>query len=202
MNDNFKLEGKLVRLRPLEEKDIKNLIYYMTDDKEWQQWDAPWENEDGEIFDQIEFENRLKNQINHLRYKEITSGTFIYRTLIIERLSDGEFLGKINSYHIDENYNYSSTGKHFTIGIGIYKKDYRNSGYGSEAWSLYIDYLMSKGLEEVYTQTWSGNIPAQKLIQKLGFILVDVDKNCHQLNGKNVDGYTYRLLLNVSFIYR
>ena len=44
MDNNFKLEGELVRLRPLEEKDIKNLIYYMTDDKEQQQWDAPWEN--------------------------------------------------------------------------------------------------------------------------------------------------------------
>ncbi len=131
MNDNFKLEGKLVRLRPLKEKDIKNLIYYMTDDIEWQQWDAPWENEDDVIFDQIEFENRLKNQIKHLRYKETTPETFIYRTLIIERLSDGEFMGKINSYHIDENYNYSSTGKHFTIGIGIYKKDYRKSVYAS-----------------------------------------------------------------------
>ena len=108
-------------------------------------------------------------------------------------------MGKINSYHIDENYNYSSRGKNFTIGIGIYKKDYRKSGYASEAWSLYIDYLKSKGLEEVYAQTWSGNIPAQKLIQKLGFNLVDIDKNYHQLNGKNVEGYTYRLLLNDSF---
>lgn len=199
MNDNFKLEGKLVKLRPLEEKDIKNLIYYMTDDKEWQQWDAPWENEDDVIFDQIEFEESLKNKIKHLRYKESKLETFIYCTLIIERLSDGEFLGKINSYHIDENYNYSSTGKHFTIGIDIYKKGNRRSGYASEAWSIYIDYLKSKGLEEVYTQTWSGNIPAQKLIQKLGFNLVDIDKNYHQLNGKNVEGYTYRLLLNDSF---
>ena len=107
--------------------------------------------------------------------------------------------GKINSYHIDENYNYSSRGKHFTIVIGIYKKGNRRFWYASEAWSIYIDYLKSKGLEEVYTQTWSGHIPAQKLIQKLGFTLVDVDKNCHQLNGKNVDGYTYRLLLNARF---
>lgn len=69
MDSNFKLEGKLVRLRPLEEKDIKNLTYYMIDDIEWQDWDAPWELVDNEIFNQVEYEQDLKMKVKSLKDK-------------------------------------------------------------------------------------------------------------------------------------
>lgn len=38
-------------------------------------------------------------------------------------------------------------------------------------------------------------------MQKLGFDLVDVERNYHHFNGMNVDGYTYRLVLNDSYYF-
>lgn len=52
---------------------------------------------------------------------------------------------------------------------GIFDPAFRKQGYGTEAWLLFIRHLLENGIENVYTQTWSGNIPVQALMQKVGF---------------------------------
>lgn len=195
IENKFSLKGKIVRLRPFQETDIEHIVRAMTVDTEWQQWDAPWELEEAELFDPERYRELSKRKIENLRQKEAAGESFIYRTLIIERLSDGEFLGRINSYQIDDHYDWTEKGGYFTIGIDIFKKKHRRCGYGREAWALYLDYLRTKGITEVYTQTWSGNIPVQILIEKFGFNLVHVKKNYQLVQGKNVDGYSYCLHL-------
>ena len=45
----------------------------------------------------------------------------------------------------------------------------------------------------ISTQTWSGNYPVKALIKKLGFELVDTDKDYQKVKGELVDGLTFKL---------
>ena len=61
-----------------------------------------------------------------------------------------------------------------TIGIDIPTLAARRKGYAAAAWDLFIQYLLSNGIEEMYTQTWSGNERVLGLIYKVGF------EECHR----------------------
>ena len=156
-------------------------------DTEWQ-INAPWESDD--FFD-IEF--FTKSAINFLvKQKEIP--VFFYR-LQVEVLDTNKHIGSVSSYYIDDNYKYTNDSGRLTIGIDIYSIEDRGCGFGTEAWILYIDYIIKKEFYEIYTQTWSGNYPSQGLMKKLGFELVNIVKDYQVVKGNLVDGYTFKLNL-------
>lgn len=176
--------GKRIKLRPFKRSDIEDYIKWMTVETEWMEWDAPWEEND---FNVDEYRQSCLLQLQKNR------PVSIYSTREIEMLHSGEHIGRINSYPIDENYNYSREGKNLTIGITIFDPAKRKQGFGTEAWLLHINYLLDNGQKEIFTQTWSGNYPVQALMQKLGFELIDIEKACQTVKGKKVDGLTFKL---------
>ena len=108
---NFEIIGKKVKLRPFKESDIDDKIKWMTEELEWQEWDAPWEKDDDFVP-----ETYRKERLERLKKEEISD---FYYSLEIETLDTGKHIGGINSYYIDKNYNYIKYGSNFTIGIGI-----------------------------------------------------------------------------------
>lgn len=184
---NFEIIGKKVKLRPFKESDIDDKIKWMTEELEWQEWDAPWEKDDDFVP-----ETYRKERLERLKKEEISD---FYYSLEIETLDTGKHIGGINSYYIDKNYNYIKHGSNFTIGIGINNPNDRKKGYATEAWVLFINYALKEGIKEIYTQTWSGNYPVIALMKKIGFELIHIKKNYHEVNNKPVDGYTFKLNL-------
>ena len=176
--------GKRLKLRPFIKSDIDDYVRWNTIETEWMDWDAPWEEND---FNADEYKKSC------LVYLENRRQTSIFSSREIEIINTGEHIGRINSYSIDEKYNYTRGVKNLTIGIGIYDSSNRRQGYGTEAWLLYINYLLNNGQEKIYTQTWSGNYPVQALIEKLGFELLATDKDYQIVRGKKVDGFTFKL---------
>ncbi len=176
--------GKRIKLRPFAKSDIDDYIRWNTIEIEWMEWDAPWEENDFNIEEYREF-SLLKLEKN----RPIS----IYSSREIEIIDTGEHIGRINSYNIDENYEYTKESKNLTIGIDIYNPKNRKQGYGAEAWSLHIDWLLENGKEDIYTQTWSENYPVLGLFRKLGFELTHTDKAYQKFKGKYVDGLTFKL---------
>lgn len=176
--------GKRIKLRPFAKSDIDDYIRWNTIEIEWMEWDAPWEENDFNIEEYREF-SLLKLEKN----RPIS----IYSSREIEIIDTGEHIGRINSYNIDENYEYTKESKNLTIGIDIYNPKNRKQGYATEAWSLHIDWLLENGKEDIYTQTWSENYPALGLFRKLGFELTHTDKAYQKFKGKYVDGLTFKL---------
>ncbi len=101
--------GKKIKLRPFKESDIDDVIHWMLVETEWQNWDAPWEDSSG--FDQDAYRKRiLKDLRDH-------SKPSFYGRLEIEVIETGEHIGSVNSYYIDNDFNYTRGGGNFTIGI-------------------------------------------------------------------------------------
>jgi len=177
--------GKKIKLRPFKESDIDDVIHWMLVETEWQNWDAPWE--DTNDFDQDAYRQRCLQELES--HKE----TSFYHRLEIEVIKTGEHIGSVNSYYIDDDFNYTRGDGNFTIGIDIIKPTNRRQGCGTEAWLLYIRYALKHGFEEVYTQTWSGNYPVLALMEKIGFERVHVKKQYQIVTDEKVDGYTLKL---------
>ncbi|MGI6787164.1 MAG: GNAT family N-acetyltransferase [Acholeplasmataceae bacterium] len=185
--NKFEIKGRKIKLRPFQESDIEDEIRWNTIDIEWQNWDAPWE--EIEKIDPILYREKLIIKLKRERPK-------FYYSLEIEELCEGKHIGRVNSYSIDKNYNYVDDDGLFTIGIGIKDLIDRRKGFATEAWILFIEYALENGIEEIYTQTWSGNFPVHGLINKIGFEHVHTKKGYHFYNGKYIDGYTYKLNLD------
>lgn len=181
----MELTGKKIKLRAFKESDIDDVIHWMLYEKEWQNWDAPWESSDD--FDQDAYRERCQRDLESR--KDIT----FYHRLEIEVVESGEHIGSVNSYYIDDRFDYTRGEGYLTIGIDIIDPANRRQGYGTEAWLLFIRYALEHGFEEVYTQTWSGNYPVLALMEKIGFERVHVKKHYHVVGGEKVDGYTLKL---------
>ena len=79
----------------------------------------------------------------------------------------------------------------FAFGIDIPPQSCRGKGYGYEAFKAAIEYLASKGMKEIYTQTWSGNTRMIALAEKLGFREVCRKKDFREVRGEKFDGLTF-----------
>ena len=81
-------------------------------------------------------------------------------------------------------------------GIDIPEKMYRYHGYGTIVLKKYIDYLIFNNQKEIFIQTWSGNIPMIKVIERLGFTEYIRKKDYREVNNKKYDAITYLLKVN------
>jgi len=180
------LKGDLVILRDMIVSDIDDRIYWETIDTEWQNWDSPWEN--GHGFNEREYRERKLYDIENIEKENIR-----YSFEICINNEEETHIGWVSAYHIDDNYLYTKNMGKFTIGIDIPNENYRKKGYGTEAWNLYIDYILESGIGNIYTQTWSGNIPVIKLMEKLGFIEVDRKYFNREVKNMLYDSITFKL---------
>ena len=169
---------KDIILRDRTYEDLKDYIDWYTVETEWQDWDAPWEKEDNVSIE------KLREGI--LRSIERPLPNIRRRLEICYK--NGEHIGWMNSYYIDGNINKLATG------IDIPCREYRGKGLGEQAFKTFSIYLIKNlRLNELYTETWSGNQSMIALAVKCGYRLNWVDKDYRVVNGKYVDGLELKL---------
>ena len=190
--DHVLRDGKII-LRPMKRSDVCDRIRWETEDTEWQLWDGPWDYEG-------KTQEELKKQL-----EELTTAWFSRAEhpveqdpmLSLEICVDDErqtHIGWLGAYYIDDDCCIVDDGKRLAVGITIVPQSVRRKGYAQAALTLYIHYLFSCGVSEVYTQTWSGNTRMIRLAEKMGFSEFMRKKDLRLVRGQRYDGLTFRLL--------
>ena len=147
----FKIEGKSVILRPTVTADIDDYERWNDPNSKAFQFDGPWYNED------------LTNVIEARKRRLSKEYGPPYHTLEIDTKA-GIHIGWVGI-------TYKSRDPHNTeIGISIQKNELWGRGLGTEAFSLWIDYLFKEmNLTRIGFTTWQGNPMMIRLGEKLGF---------------------------------
>ncbi len=184
-------------LRDFMEGDIENRIYWETVETEWQLWDAPWEYESSsdeqkkkELNDYIAKMHTWVQKYVSIADDEKRTG---FQICIKGENNNNEYIGWCGSYRIDDDCNFSPSGDKCAIGIDIPQRGVRGKGYAYDALCLFIDYLLSNGETDIYTQTWSGNTRMIGLAKKLGFEEFYRKPDLRTVRGQKYDGLTFRL---------
>ncbi len=181
-------ETERLRLRDFCKEDIPKRLEWETIDMEWQSWDAPWERKDIDEEGINELREGLNEFAEMVGKKKDTDRRYSFE---LELKETGEDIGWISCYCIDDDYNYTDDDANYAFGIDIPSQRFRGMGYGYEAFSAAIEYFMSHGFDEIYTQTWSGNKPMVALAKKLGFKEICRKKDLRLVDGEKYDGLTF-----------
>jgi RimJ/RimL family protein N-acetyltransferase len=192
----MELKNDLVILRDFAQTDIEKRVFWETVENEWQLWDAPWEYEGKEkdelIRDLEEYETKM-----HLWVAEQKEENDLRTGFQISINDDTRtYIGWCNSYKINDNFEITQAKGHCAIGINIPTMMARGKGLATSAMTLFIDYLMKNEVNEIYTQTWSGNKRMIGLANKLGFEECMRKTNIYKVKGKLYDELTFRLNLD------
>ena len=173
----IKLQGKDIYLAALERKDCKTIC----EDNEYD-FENPFEptlfgwsvENSGEWFDEIQ--RLLKSDVN------IRLGIF---------LNDGVVIGDVALQSINR------TNRSCSLGIGMSKINNRGKGYGTQALRLIMEYgFNNQGFERITADTLEINIPAQKVLEKLGFILEGWERKAVYFKGRKYDRLNFSLLVD------
>ena len=187
----MKIEYKDIILRDMTEADIEDDIRGYTVETDWSNWDAPWEPLP-DISDTDSY--RKKELLKLAEPKDKIRWGFEIET------AEGNHIGTVNSYMINENFEWISVkdikpgDKAFrAVGISICESSFCGKGFGTKALAAFINYYLENGEDEIYCQTWSGNIRMVKCAEKLGFEICKRKIDYREVNGKKYDGLSFRL---------
>ena len=111
----------------------------------------------------------------------------------IETSAKHKYIGWVSSYCIDNAYNYIDGDGMRAVGIAIPDQTARGHGYATQALCTFIIYLLDCSENEIYTQTWSGNMRMIGLAKKLGFEECCRKVGICTVHGAQCDGLTFRL---------
>ena len=125
--------------------------------------------------------------------KNLASDAIRYRYQIVIDNENQDYIGWCSAYCIDEDCNYTEEDKLLAVGIDIPDSKERGKGYGAQALCMFIKYLLDKGIDDIYTQTWSGNERMIHIAEKVGFEEYRRKKEFRLVRGKKYDGLTFRL---------
>lgn len=184
------IESDSIILRDMIESDIEDYVRWFTAEREWENWDAPWEKEDAceetERKRWTEYYESVKDRPDDARRRKL------------EIEWNGRHIGWVGSYCIDENYEWverSEDGQtvYPAVGIDICEPDLWNSGIGTNALRAFIDYCFENGVNELYTQTWSGNVRMLRCAEKLGFVECNRNAGTREVDGRKYDGLTFKI---------
>ena len=56
-----------------------------------------------------------------------------------------------------------------------------------------MNYYFENGVNELYIQTWSGNVRMIRCAEKLGFAECDRDVGTREVDGQKYDGLTFKI---------
>ncbi len=187
----MKIEYKDIILRDMEEADIEDDIRWYTVETDWSNWDAPWEPLP-DISDTDSY--RKKELLKLAEPKDEIRWGFEIET------AEGNHIGTVSSYMINKNFEWISVkdikpGDKAcrTVGISICESSFCEKGFGTKALEAFINYYLENGEDEIYCQTWSGNIRMLKCAEKLGFEVCKRKTDYREVNGRKYDGLTFRL---------
>ncbi len=185
----MKLEFDNIVLRDMEESDIESYVRWFTTETKWSDVDAPWEPIESD-----EETERNSWREYYEAVKDIPDDACRWK---FEIEWNGRHIGWVSSYLIDENYEWigePEEGQIFyrAIGIDICESDVWDNGIGTNALRAFMNYYFENGVDELYTQTWSGNGPMLRCAEKLGFIECNRNVGIREVNGQKYDGLTLR----------
>ena len=177
-------------LRDMIECDIEDYVHWFTEELEWENWDAPWEKEDT---------NEVTERKSWTKYYESVKSlpdTELRWKFEIEY--NGRHIGWVSSYPIDENYEWIGEIKdgqsvYRAIGIDICEPNLWGEGIGANVLRAFMNYYFENGVDELYTQTWSGNVRMLRCAEKLGFKECNRNVGTREVDGVRYDGLTFRL---------
>lgn len=176
-------------LRDMIESDIEDYVRWFTVEREWENWDAPWEkeetNEETERTSWCEYYESVKDRPDDIRRPKF------------EIEWNGRHIGWVSSYLMDENYKWIGEIKdgqtaYRAIGIDICEPDVRGNGIGTNALRAFMNYFFENGVRELYTQTWSGNVRMIRCAEKLGFAECSRKLGIREVDGQKYDALTFR----------
>lgn len=171
----------MLTLRDMQETDILNYVRWFTEEKEWMFWDSPCEKHETTKEIELKEWTSFFNTVSKLKPKDFRNK--------FEIDVDGNHIGWVSCY----KNSFSEEWGGIFIGVIIPEHQYRNNGYGTRALQLFIEYLIEKGYKEFYMETWSGNEPMKKVIEKLYFNICAVDENVFSIDGTLYDKEIYRV---------
>lgn len=186
----MKIEYENIILRDMVESDIEDYVRWFTAETEWANTDTPWEpietDEETERASWREYFDSVKNLADDVcRWK-------------FEIEWNDRHIGWVSSYLIDGNYEWIDKIKdgqivYRALGIDICEPDAWGNGVGTNALRAFSNYFFENGFDELYTQTWSGNIRMIRCAEKLGFMECSRSIGTREVNGRLYDGLTFRL---------
>jgi RimJ/RimL family protein N-acetyltransferase len=175
---NLILAGNKVVLRKPGLEDIPKLyeLIYGVENPEWKQFDAPYFPHESISLEK--FQESMEKRINKLDIPSM---------LVIE--VNGEMIGDVTFY-----WEYQPT-RWLEVGIVIFSPKHWSGGYGTEALTLWIDYLFSQlEIARVGLTTWSGNPRMIRCAEKLGMQLEGRMRKCRYYNGEYYDSIRMGIL--------
>ena len=157
----MKIKGQRVILHDDPRDSSSDDFFRWFNMEEWQYYDSP--DQPFQPISREEFDQRAKKNLEEFdkraREKSRPNTSFHIDTV------DGQHIGWVNCYNWDQE------GKSAFIGICIPEEENWGKGYGSEAVSLFLNFLFdSIGLNTIRTATWTGNKRMVRCAQKAGFI--------------------------------
>ncbi len=186
----MRIEYDDIILRDMIESDIEDYVRWFTVEREWENWDAPWESgdtcEEAERKAWTDYYNSVKDFPDDARRWKF------------EIEWNGRHIGWVSSYCIDENYEWVGAMQdgptvYRAVGIDICEPDLCGRGLGTGALRAFINYIFENGVNELYTQTWSGNARMLRCAEKLGFAECGRDVDALEVNGHRYDGLTLKI---------
>lgn len=178
-----------VVLRDMVETDIEDYVRWFTVEREWEDWDAPWEKEDTD-----EATQRSEWTAYYATVKRLPADVRRWR---FEIDFNGRHVGWVSAYLIDEQYDWiahkdvhEGQKVHTAIGIDLCEPDARGKGIGTNALHALMVYYFDNGADTLYTQTWSGNARMLRCAAKLGFTVCNRKVGTREVLGKCFDGLT------------
>ena len=186
----MKIEFDDIILRDMIETDIEDYVRWFTVEREWENWDAPWEKED--TYEETE---RKRWTEYYESVKDRPDDAFRWK---FEIEWNGRHIGWVNSYCIDENYEWVGKTKdcqtvYRAIGIDICESDLCGIGIGTKTLCAFINYYFENGVNELYIQTWSGNVRMLRCAERLGFVECDRNVGTREVDRQKYDGLTLKI---------
>ena len=186
----MKIESDNIILRDMIESDIEDYVRWFTVEREWENWDAPWEKED------TCKETERKRWMEY--YESVKDCPDDAHRWKFEIEWNGRHIGWVSSYCIDENYKWVGKTEdcqtvYHAVGIDICEPDVWGNGIGTNILRTFMNYCFENGMNELYTQTWSGNARMLRCAEKLGFVECDRDVGALEIDGQKYDGLTFKI---------
>lgn len=176
------IQGTKIKLRDWKKEDLPLFESWQKPGQAWQQLDGPYYRSEKD--ESAELTAKLKAKIEKEEFPLPRMG------LVVADASTDQLLGTVSSYWE------SIETQWLCIGITIYDPAFWGKGVGSEAMSLWIDYLFANRPEIVRLdmRTWSGNKGLMALAEKLGFTQEACFRKARIVDDQYYDGLGYGIL--------
>ena len=174
--------GRSVLLRDRAPEDVEIYLHWMTGG-EWRYFDAPWDGIRDSMDEQTTNEMREKIlKVYEQAHPEPRSFAFI-TTLT------GLPLGWVSRYS-------RGSQKHeWCVGVNLCEDDYLNRGLGTEALTLWVNYLFEHSeIHRLALETWSFNPRMAHVAENVGFQLEGRLREAQLWEGRWLDKFQYGFL--------